>query len=78
MNRLTTVGILAILLVGLVLPGLSDTDISVADASIPDNEVTSSVSKASNFLQLLPSQLRCILRLMDKLVITKVENIVHF
>jgi len=37
--------ILAILLVGLVLLG-SDMDISVADTSVPDNEVTSSVSKA--------------------------------
>ena len=30
------------------LLGLSDTHISIADTSIPDNEVTSSVSKASN------------------------------
>ena len=35
---------LAILLAGLVLLGLSDTDISVADVSIPDNEATNSVS----------------------------------
>ncbi len=47
-NRLTTVGILAILLVGLVLFGFSDTDISVADTSIPDNEIASSISKANN------------------------------
>jgi len=47
-NRLVTFVILAIFLVGSVLLGLNDTDISVADASIPDNEATSSVSKASN------------------------------
>ena len=47
-STLVTIVTLAILLVGLVLLGLSDTDISVADASIPDNEVTSSISKASN------------------------------
>ena len=40
--------ILTILLVGSVLLGLSDTDISVADTSVPNNGVTSSVSKASN------------------------------
>ena len=39
---------LAILLVGLILISLSDTVISIADTSIPDNEVTSRVSKASN------------------------------
>ena len=38
----------AILLLVSVLLGLSDTDISAADASIPDNEVASSISKASN------------------------------
>ena len=38
----------AILLVGLVLLGLSDRDISVADASIPDNEVASTVTKTGN------------------------------
>ena len=39
---------LAILLTGLVLLGLSDTDISVADTSVPNDEVVSSVSKARN------------------------------
>lgn len=48
MNRLVTVVTLAILLIGLVLIGLRDTDISVADSSIHDNEVTSSVNKVSN------------------------------
>ena len=44
MKRLVTVVTLAILLVGLVLLGLSDTDIPVDDTSIPDNEVTSSIN----------------------------------
>ena len=39
-KRLVTVVTLAILPVGLVLLGLSDTDISVAGSNIPDNEVT--------------------------------------
>jgi hypothetical protein len=43
-KRMVTV----ILLLGLVLLGLSDIDISVAGMSIPDNEVASIVSKASN------------------------------
>jgi len=47
-NRLTTVVTLAILLIGVVLLGLSDTGISVADTSIPDKEVTSSVSRNSS------------------------------
>jgi len=38
----------AILLAGLVLFGLSDTRISIADTGVPDNEVASSISKASN------------------------------
>ena len=38
----------AILLVWLVLLGLSGMDISITDTGIPDNEVTSSVSKAGN------------------------------
>ena len=37
-----------ILLTALVLFGLSDTSISIADTGVPDNEVTGSVSKASN------------------------------
>ena len=48
MKRLVIVVTLAILLVGLVLLSLNDTDISVADTSVPDNEVISSVSKANN------------------------------
>jgi len=48
MKRLVTIVTLAILLAGLILLGLNDTDISIADASIPDNEVTVGISKASN------------------------------
>lgn len=48
MKRLVIVVTLAILLVGLALFGLGDKDISVADTGTPNNEVTSSVSKASN------------------------------
>lgn len=33
---------------GLILLRLSDTAISIADTGIPDNDVTSSMSKASN------------------------------
>jgi len=48
-KRRVIIVILAILLTGLVLLGLNDTDITVADTSIPNyNEVTSNVSKASN------------------------------
>jgi len=47
-KRLVTVVTLAILLVGLVLLGLSDTRISIADTSIPENYGTSSITKASN------------------------------
>ena len=38
----------AILLTGLVLLGLPDTVISIADTCVPNSEVTSSMSKASN------------------------------
>jgi hypothetical protein len=47
-KRLVTLVTLAILLIGFVLVGLSDTRISIADTSIPDNEVASSVSKVGN------------------------------
>ena len=43
MKRLVTVIIFAILPVGVALIGLGDTDISVADTSILDNNVTSSI-----------------------------------
>ena len=40
--------ILAIILAGLVLLGLSDTSISIADTGVPNNETTSSISKTDN------------------------------
>jgi hypothetical protein len=40
--------ILAVLLAGLVLFGLSDPSISIADTGVPDNGIASSISKASN------------------------------
>ena len=48
MKRLVTVVTLAILLIGLVLSGLSDTRIAIADTSIPDNKITTGQTKASN------------------------------
>jgi len=45
-TRLVTVVTIAILLIGLVLLGISDTRISVADTSIPDDEVTTSLSSS--------------------------------
>lgn len=47
MKRPVFLIIFAILLLVSVLLGLSDTDISVADTSVPNDEATSSVSKAS-------------------------------
>lgn len=47
-KRLVTIVTLAILPVGLVLFDLTDTDIAVADTSIPDNKITTSQTKASN------------------------------
>jgi hypothetical protein len=37
-----------ILLTALVLFGLSDASISIADTGVPDSEVTSNISRASN------------------------------
>jgi len=47
-KRLVVVVTFAILLVGIILLSLGDTDISLADTSIPENNRTSSVTKASN------------------------------
>jgi hypothetical protein len=47
-QRLFLLTILAIILAGLILFSLSDAAISIADTGTPHNEVTSSVSKASN------------------------------
>ena len=48
MMRLVTIVTLAILVVGLALSGLIDTRIAVADSNIPDNEITTSETEASN------------------------------
>ena len=47
MKRLIFLITFAILLTGLVLLGLNDTGISVADTGTPNNEVTSSASNSS-------------------------------
>jgi hypothetical protein len=47
-KRLVTVVTLAILLAGLILFGLTDLNISVADTSIPDNKITTGQTKARN------------------------------
>jgi hypothetical protein len=47
-KRLVAIVTLAILPAGLVLFDLSDTHVSVADTSIPDNKMTTSQTKASN------------------------------
>lgn len=48
-KRLVTVVTLSILLVGLILFDLTDLKISVADTSIPNNEVASILSKIINY-----------------------------
>lgn len=48
MKRLVIVVILAILLVGLVLLGLSDTSLSIGHGSVPNHEAATSVGKGSN------------------------------
>ena len=48
MKRLFFVVILAIILIGVLLFGLSDTVISIADTDTPNNEVTSTISKTGN------------------------------
>ena len=65
MNRLVTIVTLAALLVGLLLLGSTDTDTSLADTSIPDNEATSSVNKASNSSASVQSLLPCILGMVS-------------
>jgi predicted homoserine dehydrogenase-like protein len=47
-KRLVTVVTPGILLVGVASIGLGDTHISIADAGIPDNKITTSQTKASN------------------------------
>ena len=48
MTRLVTIITRAVLLIGSVLFGSSDKGVSVADTSVPDNEVASGISKANN------------------------------
>lgn len=48
MKRLVTVVTLAILLAGVVLFGLSDTAVSIADVSVPNNEAYSSEANNSS------------------------------
>lgn len=48
MRRLFFLTILAIVLAGLILFGLSDATISIAETNVPNNELNSSVSEASD------------------------------
>lgn len=48
MRRSVVLAILVVVFAGLLLSGLTDNTTSVADTSVPNNEVASSVSKASN------------------------------
>lgn len=48
MKRTFCVVILAILLIGLILLGSSDTHIAIADIGIHGNEITSSQTEANN------------------------------
>jgi hypothetical protein len=48
MKRLTVLLTLAVLLAGLVLSGLSDTVVSVADSSTPGTEVTSNAGNQNS------------------------------
>lgn len=48
MKRLVTIATLAVILVASILIGLSDRDISVAGTIVPNDDITSVVSKASN------------------------------
>ena len=47
-RTLVTVATLAVLLVASILTGLGDKDVPVADTNVPNNDVSSSVSKAGN------------------------------
>lgn len=48
MKNLVTVIVLAILIVGLALSGLTDTRIAIADTSIPDDEITTLQTEETN------------------------------
>ena len=45
-KRLVALAILVIILTGLILFGLSDTVISIADTSVPDSKVAAKANKA--------------------------------
>jgi len=45
MKRLIVLGILVVIMVNLLLLGVADTRASIADTTIPDNQITSSVSE---------------------------------
>jgi hypothetical protein len=47
-KRLVTVLSLVVFVVGLILSGLDDTDISLADTSVPDNQITSNQTHSGN------------------------------
>lgn len=49
MSGLVNLVAIAVLPVGLILFGLTDLNISVADTSIPNNEVGSTLSKTINY-----------------------------
>lgn len=49
MRKLFFLVIPTITLVGLVVIGLGDTTTSIADTEIPDNEITTSQTEASNY-----------------------------
>ena len=48
MKRLTHLVLLAAVLIALVLLGVADTTVSIADTNTPDNEVASSVCQADD------------------------------
>ena len=48
MKRVVASVAIAVLLIGLVLLGISDTRIAIADTVFPDSEITTSQTEASN------------------------------
>jgi len=47
-KRLIVFGLLALLLIGLLGSGISDSSPTIADTNIPNNEVTGSVNQTDN------------------------------
>jgi len=66
-KRIAILVILALMLSGLVLSNITDTAASIADTSIPDNEITTSASEQAIPVQVLQSRLGCILCLMSSI-----------